>query len=810
MVDETEAGGVEILEVERPSSRHRLSNSENTEPVLVGLKDHFTLPAPSNLVRFRSRKNAARVYDSKGVQMILEEAYNKETETSTISVKRLNDETSGVHLLRLLYTITCCLFTGFFFVFCLQVLLFLVLNLAVESGATENSSVNVGTTIGVVLAIIVFVSAFSEALVIAGHFVADIWSGHFLAKQFLFSKLDDVTIEWTFFTAFLLVPLLVMAGSLLADSAHWWSNTAIVWFGCVMGFFVLFCFNVVLYEVKAAYDFADNRNDGDSDRFLDVVRRCVLLRQRHKYSGKVQNIFLARSYFTNMEDTETTENANIYEETRVVAQSWWAKLSNKCPEWMFKKLDEPYRLFTIEDVQDFRPFLTKSTWGLEKIFCRPSNSRYIAIVNGPGALTQSQLRSSLLCSLIGTALIILLLVAFLVWFQIPGSFVAFVFVIALILSWSALTNTRNLFKVGNDMIDIKTGKVKDGAIDEEKAAVDEEDEVEEEAEAARETDKNISPPQGESERIWEKIGAEPSEAVYLVSEYQRVNEATFPFCWIMVRVEIAIFYIYPLVTLSVINWNLAVLFFICATISGIRHYINAAVVIEETGNMSLVGGTTESEIWGNKSRLNNIVGAITVSKSRRLWSSVLGVGGFGFIAVFLGAVGSSTENTSTETLTYLPNFYYPPNSDDMRYPTCTMSNLNGGFGDNSTLVDFAFLSSIAYTLEDNTQPALDSWFGPAGIVAVDEINYVKDFREEFDTENLPVYFKMFSFPEQKLSMISIRGTSNNWYVTRMIQQYWYHFALGSLCHFLQGHVSRYTAVERGSSYAGSEGGASSG
>ena len=132
MVDESETMetlddvGVGGTDVPKPS-RQRLSNkAEHKEPVVASIKDHFTLAAPSNLVRFRSRTNAARVYEADGVQIVLEETYDEETKTSIIHTRRLSDQTAGVQFLRLLYTIVTCLFTGFFFVFCLQMLLFLV------------------------------------------------------------------------------------------------------------------------------------------------------------------------------------------------------------------------------------------------------------------------------------------------------------------------------------------------------------------------------------------------------------------------------------------------------------------------------------------------------------------------------------------------------------------------------------------------------------------------------------------------------------------------------------------------------------
>jgi hypothetical protein len=230
----------------------------------------------------------------------------------------------------------------------------------------------------------------------------------------------------------------------------------------------------------------------------------------------------------------------------------------------------------------------------------------------------------------------------------------------------------------------------------------------------------------------------------------------------MVAVELVLLYFYPLITLVMINSNLAVLFFVCATVSGIRHYVNIGVVIEEHGNMDLVGGETSEEKWENKSRLNSIVHGITLSKSRKLWISVLGAGGFSFLAVFLGAIGSNTENTNTSPFTYLPNFSYSGLTNDMRYPTCTLWNIDGGFAQNSTLLDFAFMTTSTFLVDESTQPALDQWFGPSGTEAIFDKEYVDTFRNKNDPNNLPVFFKMFRFPQLKLGMIVIRGTSNNW------------------------------------------------
>ena len=86
---------------------------------------------------------------------LAEEEYNKETKKSEITVRHTVDSSSSkVFFLRALYTIVCALWTGFLFVCCLQVLLFMVLDLAIESGATHlDAEVHVIGVLGVAVGI---------------------------------------------------------------------------------------------------------------------------------------------------------------------------------------------------------------------------------------------------------------------------------------------------------------------------------------------------------------------------------------------------------------------------------------------------------------------------------------------------------------------------------------------------------------------------------------------------------------------------------------------------------------------------------
>jgi hypothetical protein len=737
------------------------------QPQLLHMQDHFTLPTPSSTIRFRNRNNCARVYENKQTQMVMEETYNPETDQSDIIVRRLDDSTQSLHFLRLTYSLVCALWTGFFFVFCLQALLFMVLDLAIVSGATAiNADINYVQCIGVTIAIIVFVYGFADALTIAGHYVIDAYSGHYLVKQFCFRSLNDVAVDWIFFVFFLFVPVMTMCITLLAGLNNWWAITSIVWFSCVCGFFVIFCANVVYYEVGSAYNFAKNIKDGESDAWKDVIKRCIILRQRHDYSGKQKIMFLAKSHMETTEDTEDVNKAEIYESTREEKIDLWSKFT----QWgivrtdtpgglrLFKPLEVPKRLFTIDDVQDYRPFLTSQTWSLERIYCRPKNSRYIAIIDGPGHLTKAQIRSSLLCSAIGTCMIVSVAISFFFWMEIKGSFIAFAFALCLLLAWNSLSNARKLMSLSRNLWERRVdAKAEHAAAAVARVASDASvvEPVEKDEEALPE---GATPPGEESDAPESR----PSEAVFLIVQYRRVTRTTTKFCWIMFGLEVSFWYLYPLVTLFTIeNLNMAILFIIVATITSSRHYINAAVLIEETGDLDLVGGDTEQDVWANKSRLSDIVQAITTGKSRNLWATLLGIVGLSFMAIFLSAVGTSTESTYSKQLTFLPPaFSYPSLESDMRYPSCKLANIKGGFAENSTMLDFAFLSDLVYKTDEIINADLQSWF--TDTIVEHNITRVDEFRAREDKDNAAVKFHLMNFPEKSLALIMIRGTQTNW------------------------------------------------
>ena len=766
--------------------------------------DHFTLAAPSSTVRFRSKNDAARVFENKTTQFVLEETYDPATHKHEINVKRMKTTTKTLQLLRATYTIVCIMWTGFFFVFCLQVLLFLVLDLAIESGTTEiNGTIRPGNLIGVILAILVFIHGFASAMVIASNYCADTWTGHYIAKQFFFSNINEVVIDWIFFTFLLLIPLLVMCITLFAGLSNWWTITSLVWLYCVMGFFVIFAANVVFYEVRAAIDFV--KNEENLTDICSILKRCILLRQIHSYSGRRFVTYLARTEFDSLEATDSCEETDIFESTRYEGISWWSKftqwkyVSSKLEGhiYLFKQLDSPVHLHTIDDVLNYRPFITKYTWNLERVFCRPKNSRYIAIVEGPGALTRAQMRSSFICSIVATILIILLIVALLVWFQVPAALILVVFGLLAVYAFWQLQGLIRLMKVARDLIDLKTEikSGKKGSLSSDRLDVGAAKTVERPGNTKtieRPNDSSdecivaekplrsvrferIEPPLEPDTRLpflapalsrrYSEYTDKPSEGIFLVTQYHRVTEATESFCFIMTFLEISFFVLYPAITLFALgNWQIGLLFLLVAFISLMRYYINAVCMIEEAGTMELVKGADAKRRWANMSRLSDIVGSITSDESRIFWIGILAILFFIWISIFLGALGQSSASHYGQNFTYLDNFYYPAMSDDMRYPTCQLGNHIHQFEENATLADYAFLTILPYKPTSYIEKDLAGWFKGENVTN-DNVT-VADFRgrNNYDQERFAVHFDLFRFNngQKEKGVISIRGTHNKW------------------------------------------------
>ncbi len=99
----------------------------------MAIKDHFSLPNPSSRIGFAD--DEIMVLMDNLEQITIE----KKKDNDFIVVKQATIASPGIMLLRLFYTLTAFFMAGLVFVFCIQIVLFLFLGLAIESGKVKSS-----------------------------------------------------------------------------------------------------------------------------------------------------------------------------------------------------------------------------------------------------------------------------------------------------------------------------------------------------------------------------------------------------------------------------------------------------------------------------------------------------------------------------------------------------------------------------------------------------------------------------------------------------------------------------------------------
>ena len=106
--------------VVRPRRVNRIGN--------INVRDHFSLSNPSSTVAFAD--DEAIVFVDNLEQVTL----HKDNEKEYLTAKQATVSSPGLLLTRSFYTVVALLMTGFVFIFCIQIVLFLFLGLAIESG----------------------------------------------------------------------------------------------------------------------------------------------------------------------------------------------------------------------------------------------------------------------------------------------------------------------------------------------------------------------------------------------------------------------------------------------------------------------------------------------------------------------------------------------------------------------------------------------------------------------------------------------------------------------------------------------------
>jgi len=677
------------------------------------IKDHFTLSNPTST--FTIANKTTHVLVNGTTQITLENC------GESIKAKQTSAGTAALNLIRGSYTLVAVLMSGFLFVFCCQFIGFLFMGLAIQSGTTsKQEAFRFFTVTGTFFSIPTVVIGLAGTMNLASSFVLDTWRGHCFTKSII--SVQSVLTDWITFFVFFLIPITVGTVSLYAKSDIWWEITSMTWFFCVFAYYLLFAGAVTYYEVKGAYEmvrYSEKNNEyyqekslSSTEEFFDVIKRVVLLRQVDIFAG-----VMSISCYDHSDAIQHSCYINDPERKRHVGFLSKIKLMLQKVE-LYEPIDPPERIFDIDEVRERYPIVTNYTWGLEQIYLRNRKDHFIAIVRGKNRITHSQAQSSFVCAILGQTLTLLSIISFMVWLESSSYFIVLVIILFTIFTWNRFGTSYGLRELYGEI--------------------------------------SLNAPRSTDE----------TDLMFYVNEQYRITKPTPKFCWFLLCVEIALFVIYPIISLFVSrNFNVGLVFLVIAIPTAARRYISAPVCFRAHGSIDGIEKNNKQigkdEEWREKHRLSNIVCDISQGRNNNFWIGVFAVVLLLCCFLFMAAISLGINDGATEGLKMIDDFVYEGNSH-FPYPTCSFDKgIKTSSLEKIMLADFTFLSTLAYLDPNITQNSLDKWFGKNE--AEDKVDIVKDFQSDYKKEeNSAVSYKLIAFPSQGIDVVTIRGTANAW------------------------------------------------
>ena len=731
----------------------------------VVYQDHPTLPHMSASVRYQN--SAVRVFQQEQMQIVLEDRmieHNEDDEeeggspgvvifgrrkTREITVKKVEDTTIVDSGLKAFYALVCVMFGAILFISCLQILLFVLLDtLPREDGGDDKTNYpqheDIVSMLCALLSLPGFVFGFASIMTFASAFVCDNWRSNRVVRavggrDYSSSKSTSAMIfsQWVSFAVFVLVPTTTAATYLLLGLEGCWTFTLLVWYSTIFAYFAYYASVIIQYEVKTCLDLVRKTNGYDpSTNLFFVVRRAILLRQMHAFSG-----YLSSAYIING-DEETPKAGSFTLSRRHDAERETRSLYTKltltgfCSKNLYTQLDMPVPMKSLEDMIGAIPVITSSSWTLDKLYC-PSgtSSRNVLVLSGPAAVTDGQRRSSMIFAIMANSMAMLLVVSFLLW---ANASIGVTVVVSGIASLTWIASIVSTFK---------TSKLYSTA-------------------ARRKREKRV-------DSILRKKGDSLSETIYHVHERSRVTIPYDGICWALFFSEATLFLVIPSIILFYVgNLPVALLFLVVTFCSGVRRYLNPAVILKEMGTFDYLmsqrlhvdetGAQIDRprEDWVPRWRASKILGGISNGRSLRLWRFIFWMFAFIFAAVTISAAVSHNspskeiESINRQLQRMASDFEYRPGSDP--YPMCDLPQDFGIPSTENALGDVAFLSSLAYVNgKKQTQMGLDKWYGEN--VASNQDDIVSVFKDAWGGTSLQ--YKLIELDQQTgFAVVSIRGT----------------------------------------------------
>ena len=444
-------------------STHALSAQAHdaAHATLPQFVDHYSLPAPSSSIRFRT--GTVHVYEQQGSQMVVEEHVTMKTSDAAIgsdgeeesddddsspsydrvyTVKHASNSTFGLLFLRGLYSSLAIFLAGFAFIFSIGVLLFLVSDVGnqaregLSSNDGESDSVLLFPFFGTLFSIPVFLNGFTSVMALLTRFAVDLFSGSPLLRSFGWGVLVN---NWITFLAFSAAPAISFIAALMARSDNVWQITLITSFVSVNTYFTIFAGLVIYHRIAACIYLVEEMQGGRKMSLSAKVKCMIVISARSRLQGVSHHLYFREFDESDVKSRRTLPQISMEtDDTKVVVVShgqFYVRLT-KLPflSCFFETLENPQRWWSQEEIDGNIPYYTRNSWSLDGTFCRNRKQSSIVVVGGPLALTREQTRSSLICYFMGVSIYLLILISICVWFgsAVIGTIVAIVF----LLCWS--------------------------------------------------------------------------------------------------------------------------------------------------------------------------------------------------------------------------------------------------------------------------------------------------------------------------------------------------------------------------------------
>lgn len=708
---------------------------------LSRVKDHFSLPHASSEIKYR--RTNVRVYPQHDSQWIVREHHDENGDF--VNVGRVDDGSYGVTFLRLTYCSIAVFVAAFAFIFAMELLLFLFVDLAVAFGASQLQGADGAECLNILLSIPLFVYGFAMLMTVVTRFVSDLWVGHPFLDTF--GGRDRVAIDWVTFASFLGVPALTAIVTLMTKKSNWWEITITTWFNSVACFLGCFMLCLLYYEVRVCLQVvSEDGQMGAWERIKLAVRYSVVSQlEGYQYEMSTKDadttaltIWSGVNSVSKDDKEKEVEEPIDSEESKelTVSVGLYSRLTRcGCFEnYLYRNVDPPRKIWTVEEARGLTAYATRDTWSLEKTFCRNTNRpRTAVVVSGPSSITKRQAKSSLVCLFLGNVMMLLFFVGFLVWMGAGGAIAGIAGILIALCSVPRALHGINMWR----------------------------------------NYKSIT--KREQEKVGDNLNEDDDHIQYKMLETKVITEPTEAFVWIVFALKVILFWLWPLVHLfSIGNFQGGIFFTILGLAYQIWHYLDPVVQIKRRGNFSIPTTKTEVEFktWKKMHRLSQIT-RVGRDRAQIFWSRVFILIVVFYVLIFLAAFATvdvnqiqnlvlGDTNPNDQLILAQGSFEFPEDKYNRPYPTCT---LHGGFGRNhsipeaSSLIDHVFLANVAYVRPGGTQYLMDQWFGEG--VTKEEIDVVTTFKENQNTTKSLVSYKLVTFANDPSSaVVAIRGTEN--------------------------------------------------